>query len=441
MNPVEIIIHKRNGGALPPEVIKEWVNEYTGGRIPDYQMSSFLMAVYFQGMNREELTALTQAMIESGRQINLQGVPGIKVDKHSTGGVGDKVSLILAPLAAAAGVKVPMMSGRGLGHTGGTLDKLEAIPGLTVKLSENELVDALNKEGFAMTGQSEDVVPADRLLYALRDVTGTVSSMPLICSSIISKKKAEGADALVLDVKAGSGAFFASRQDTEKLAEELVRLGDEVGLRTVACLTAMDQPLGKAVGNWLETREALEVLKGGGPEDVMTVTETLGGIMMVLGERSGSVEEGMEIIRRVLRSGEGFARFRSMVLRQGGDVRLIDDPDRMPRAAHVLEVNSEKQGFIQSLDALCIGRLAVSLGAGRIRKEDRVDPLAGIVLDKKTGDQVKTGERLAVLYSPKKVDPSWGNRLRDACHIGPKPVQPSPLILSILDPKGRLALP
>ncbi|HHS12885.1 MAG TPA: thymidine phosphorylase [bacterium] len=441
MNPVDIIIQKRDGLALPPRIIKEWVDEYVGGRIPDYQMSSFLMAVYFQGMNREELRALTLAMIESGRQISLRSVPGVKVDKHSTGGVGDKVSLILAPLAAAAGVKVPMMSGRGLGHTGGTLDKLEAIPGLTTNRSENELVTALKKEGFAMIGQSENVVPADRMLYALRDVTGTVSSIPLICSSIISKKKAEGADALVLDVKVGSGAFFPSREDTEKLAEELVRLGCETGLRTVACMTAMDQPLGKAVGNWLETREALEALKGEGPEDVMAVTETLGGIMMVLGERSGNVEEGMEIIRRKVRSGEGFARFRAMVLRQGGDVRVIDDPDRMPRAVHALEVKSEKQGFVQSLDARRIGRLAVSLGAGRIRKEDKVDPLAGIVLDKKSGDEVNTGERLAVLYSHKQADPSWEDRLREACLIGPKPVQSSPLILSILDSQGRLNLP
>ncbi|NQT23936.1 thymidine phosphorylase [candidate division KSB1 bacterium] len=403
MNAVEIITKKRDGKNLSKDEIRWMIHEYVRGEIPDYQMSALLMAIYFNGLESSETAALTEAMIQSGDRMDLSAVPGIKVDKHSTGGVGDKVSLVLAPLVAAAGVPVPMMSGRGLGHTGGTLDKLEAIPGFRTQLSEKEFRNILAKTGFAMIGQTESIVPADRLLYALRDVTGTVPSIPLICSSIISKKKAEGADALVLDVKVGNGAFLPDRSATVSLAKNLVRLGENVGLKTRALLTSMDQPLGLTVGNWLETREAIEALQGNGPDDLMEVTFQLGGLMCVLGGCAHSPSEGIKILKEKLDSGEGFEQFIRMTELQGGDVKVVESPDKYPHQAKAIEVTSPVSGTIIQMDTQIIGILSVSLGAGRMRKEDVVDPSAGIVLDKKIGDSVQTGERLATLYTNKSI--------------------------------------
>lgn len=405
MNPVEIISKKRDGKALAPDEIRWMVREYVRGNVPDYQMSALLMAVYFQGMSVSETAALTEAMTASGDRMDLSGVSGIKVDKHSTGGVGDKVSLVLAPLAAAAGVVVPMMSGRGLGHTGGTLDKLEAIPGFRTQLTEAEFRRILMKNGFAMIGQTDSVVPADRLLYALRDVTATVPSIPLICSSIISKKKAEGADALIIDVKTGNGAFLPEREKTLSLARNLVRLGNELGMKTKALLTSMDQPLGRAAGNWPETREAIEALQGRGPEDLMEVTLHLGGWMCELGGAAQSHEAGVRRLREKLDSGEGFERFMRMTELQGGDVKVVEHPDRYPHKAKAIEIPAPSTGRIVRMNTTALGMLCVSLGAGRIRKEDPVDPAAGVTLDKKIGDSVRKGERLATLYTSRSGSP------------------------------------
>lgn len=405
MNMVEIITKKRDGKVLSSDEIRRMIDQYVRGDIPDYQMSALLMAIYFNGLESAETAALTGAMIHSGDCIDLSSVPGIKVDKHSTGGVGDKVSLVLAPLVAAAGVPVPMMAGRGLGHTGGTLDKLEAIPGFRTQLTEREFRDILNQAGLAMIGQTESIVPADRLLYALRDVTGTVPSIPLICSSIISKKKAEGADALVLDVKVGNGAFFQDRNATIALARNLVHLGEGVGLKTQALLTSMDQPLGWTVGNWLETREAIEALQGRGPDDLMEVTFQLGGLMCVLGGCAHSLSEGIMNLKNKLDSGEGFERFVRMTELQGGDVKVVRSPEKYPCRANAIEVHSPDSGTLIRMDTHAIGMVSVALGAGRIKKEDAVDPAAGIVLHKKIGDSVCTGERLATLYTNRTGSP------------------------------------
>ena len=402
MNFVELIAKKRDGGILSPQEIQWVVKGTVDGSIPDYQLSALLMAIFLKGMNREEVVALTRAMINSGEQIDLSSIPGIKVDKHSTGGVGDKVSLILAPVVASAGVPVPMMAGRGLGHTGGTLDKLEAIPGFRTNLSQKEFVAQIEKIGCAIIGQSEKIVPADRKFYALRDVTATVPSFPLICSSIISKKKAEGTDGLVLDVKFGKGAFSKTHQEAIELAEELVKLGNDLSIRTVALLTRMDQPLGKAVGNWVETKEAIEALHGHGPADLMEVVNALGGIMLVLGKKAKSIQEGVEIIKKSIDSGKGFERFLSMVKMQGGDLSVVENPEVYPISKYTVSLENSFSGYISSVDALKIGLLAVDLGAGRIRKDQPVDPSAGIILHKKKGDRVEKGELLATIYTNKK---------------------------------------
>jgi pyrimidine-nucleoside phosphorylase len=428
-NPIALIEKKRDGGTLSPAEISDLVGGFVDGRIPDYQMSAFLMAVVIRGMDDAETLALLDAFVKSGDVIDLSSVPGIKVDKHSTGGVGDKVSLVVAPLVAAAGVPVPMMAGRGLGHTGGTLDKLESIPGFSTQLSEAAFRTQIETVGCAIIGQSDRIVPADRKAYALRDVTGTVPSLPLICSSILSKKKAEGTDALVLDVKAGRGAFFEDRARALALAEALVSLGNRAGLRTVAYLTAMDQPLGFAVGNWLEVAESLEVLGGGGPEDVRRLTLSLAAEMLVLGGKASTVLEAARLLEPLLDSGAALEKFRDMVRAQGGDVSAIDRPDRMPAPAHTAAVRSPVDGWVAGVDARGIGLASVALGAGRIRKEDAVDPLAGIRLLKKISDPVKKGDVLAVAQAGRKdavdrVLPS----LSAAFRFGGKPAAPMPLI-------------
>jgi pyrimidine-nucleoside phosphorylase len=395
---IDVIRKKRDGFELAQAEIEGLVNAYTEGSIPDYQVSAWLMAVVLKGMTRPETAALTDAMLHSGDVLDLSSLPRRKVDKHSTGGVGDKTSLVLAPLAAVAGVAVPMISGRGLGHTGGTLDKLEAIPGFNVNLSVAEFRRVLKVCGCAMIGQTAEIAPADRKLYALRDVTGTVESPYLICASIMSKKLAEGIDALVLDVKSGSGAFMKNEKDAAFLAELMVETGERMGKRVVALITDMDQPLGNMIGNALEVVEVVKILRGGGPEDLRELCLELAGWMLHLGGVSKTVAEGKQESAKLISSGKALERFRQMVELQGGDARVIDDVKRLPQAQHTMQVASAKTGYIASMQCEQIGTACVILGGGRERKEDAVDPAVGIVLHKKVGDQLASGEAIATIY-------------------------------------------
>jgi pyrimidine-nucleoside phosphorylase len=395
---IDVIRKKRDGGELSANEIESLVNAYTCGEIPDYQVSAWLMAVVLRGMTRAETAALTDAMLHSGEVLDLSSLPAKKVDKHSTGGVGDKTSLVLAPLAAAAGVTVPMISGRGLGHTGGTLDKLEAIPGFKVNLPVAEFRRVLETCGCAMIGQTAEIAPADRKLYALRDVTGTVESPYLICASIMSKKLAEGIDALVLDVKTGSGAFMKSEKDAVFLAELMVETGERMGKQVVALITDMDQPLGCMIGNALEVVEVVEILRGEGPEDLRQLCIELAGWMLRLGGVSATVTEGKKQSERLISSGKALDRFRQMVELQGGDPRVVDDPKKLPQAHHTKTLSSTKAGYVAALQCEQIGTACVILGGGRERKEDSVDPAVGIVLHKKVGDAVSAGEPLATIH-------------------------------------------
>ena len=395
---IDVIRKKRDGVELSRAEIEGLVNAYTNAEIPDYQVSAWLMAVVLKGMTRPETAALTDAMLRSGEVLDLSSLPAKKVDKHSTGGVGDKTSLVLAPLAAAAGVTVPMISGRGLGHTGGTLDKLEAIPGFNVNLPVVDFRRVLETCGCCMIGQTAEIAPADRKLYALRDVTGTVESPYLICASIMSKKLAEGIDALVLDVKTGSGAFMKSEKDAAFLAELMVETGERMGKQVVALITDMDQPLGNMIGNALEVIECVEVLQGKGPEDLRELCLELAGWMLRLGGVAGTVAEGKQKSAQLISSGKALERFRQMVELQGGNPRVIDDARFLPQAQHTLDVKSLKAGYIASMQCEQIGTACVILGGGRERKEDSVDPAVGIVLHKKVGDRVTAGESLATIY-------------------------------------------
>jgi pyrimidine-nucleoside phosphorylase len=394
-----LIERKRDGGALEPREWRELVARYTAGEVPDYQMSALLMAVMFRGLEAAELAALTEAMLASGDR--LERVPGgpPRVDKHSTGGVGDKTSLLLAPLLAAAGVEVPMMSGRGLGHTGGTLDKLEAIPGFSPMLSLDQVRHQLQGIGAAMFGQTDEIVPADRKLYALRDVTGTVESVPLITASIMSKKLAEGLDGLVLDVKVGSGAFLPEAESARTLARTMVRVGEASGCRTVALLTAMDRPLGRCHGNALEVREAIAGLDGEGPDDVMTLTLTLGVEMLLLAGVTTEADQAASTLRGLLASGAAREAFRRIIAAQGGDPRVIDDPGLLPRAPVILEVHSSAAGAMPPLPPRPIGETIVALGGGRRTAEDRIDPAVGIELLPRPGEQVSAGDVVALVHA------------------------------------------
>jgi pyrimidine-nucleoside phosphorylase len=395
---IDVIRKKRDGVELSQAEIKGLVNAYTQGKIPDYQVSAWLMAVVLKGMTRPETAALTDAMLHSGDVLDLSTLSARKVDKHSTGGVGDKTSLVLAPLVAAAGIAVPMISGRGLGHTGGTLDKLEAIPGFNVNLSVAEFCRVLETCGCAMIGQTAEIAPADRKLYALRDVTGTVESPYLICASIMSKKLAEGIDALVLDVKTGSGAFMKTEKDAAFLAELMVETGKRMGKKVVALITDMDQPLGNKIGNALEVIEVVEVLRGGGPEDLRELCLELAAWMLHLGGVAKTVAAGKQLSAELISSGKALGKFRQMVELQGGDARVIDDTKRLPQARHTLQVLNAKAGYLASMQCEQIGTASVILGGGRERKEDSVDPAVGIVLHKKVGDRVAAGEPLATIY-------------------------------------------
>jgi pyrimidine-nucleoside phosphorylase len=395
---LDVICKKRNGKELSRAEIEFMVNAYTAGDIPDYQVSAWLMAVVLRGMTRAETSALTDAMLRSGEVLDLSELPAKKVDKHSTGGVGDKTSLVLAPLVAAGGLNVPMISGRGLGHTGGTLDKLESIPGFDVNLSVPQFRSVLKACGCAMIGQTSEIAPADRKLYALRDVTGTVESPYLICASIMSKKLAEGIDALVLDVKTGSGAFMKKEEDAAFLAELMVETGERMGKTVLALITSMDQPLGFKVGNSLEVEEALDVLRGGGPEDLKELCLELAAWMLHLGGTVDSVEQGRVIASEILRSGKALEKFRQMVALQGGDARVIDNPDLLPQSKYKLDVASKTGGYITSINCEAVGIACVALGGGRERKEDSVDPAVGIVLHRKLGDLVVPGKPLCTIH-------------------------------------------
>ena len=423
---IDVIRKKRDGVELSRAEIEGLVNAYTKGEIPDYQVSAWLMAVVLKGMTRPETAALTDAMLHSGDVLDLSSLPHRKVDKHSTGGVGDKTSLVLAPLAAAAGVVVPMISGRGLGHTGGTLDKLEAIPGFNVNLSVAEFRRVLEVCGCAMIGQTAEIAPADRKLYALRDVTGTVESPYLICASIMSKKLAEGIDALVLDVKTGSGAFMKSEADATFLADLMVETGERMGKQVVALITDMDQPLGNMIGNALEVVEVVDVLRGGGPE--------LAGWMLHLGGVAETIAEGKQQSAELISSGKAMEKFRRMVELQGGDARVIDDTRRLPQAQHSVQVASAKAGYLAAMQCEQIGTACVILGGGRERKEDSVDPAVGIVLHKKVGDRVAAGEAIATIYYNAEAQAARARQLIGAsCTITDAAPAKRPLIHRVIE--------
>jgi pyrimidine-nucleoside phosphorylase len=439
LNVVRLITRKRDGGTLAADDIEALVAAYTAGDVPDYQMAAFLMAAFLRGLSDDETVALTRAMLHSGTVLDLSDVPGLKVDKHSTGGVGDKVSLVLAPIVAACEVPVPMISGRGLGHTGGTLDKLEAIPGFDVGLSIERYREVLGEVGAVLIGQTGEIAPADKLLYALRDVTGTVESIPLIAASILSKKLAEGIDALVLDVKAGRGAFMKDQTRARQLAETLVRVGRGFGTPTVALLTQMDVPLGRAIGNGPETAEAVRILKGetpaGGPcDDVVEVTLALAGEMLHLGGAAETPEAGRGLAAAALRDGWSYGALQEIVEAQGGDVDALDDPDSL-MGDPVATVTAQESGFVTDIDPLALGYAAVDLGAGRAKKEDDVDPKAGFVLFKKPGEPVEQGERLAQIYTsdPGRADPE---AVRAAFTLGDAPPAPRSLLLDRFDGEG-----
>jgi pyrimidine-nucleoside phosphorylase len=402
VNPVHLIAHKRDGQAVDADDIRALIDAYTDGDVPDYQMSAFLMAIYLNGLNDTEAAALTDAMLHSGRVLDLSDLPGTKVDKHSTGGVGDKVSLILAPIVAACGVPVPMISGRGLGHTGGTLDKLESIPGFRTDLSIEDYRRQLDDIGLVLIGQTAEMAPADRKLYALRDVTATVESIPLIAASIMSKKLAEGIDALVLDVKCGRGAFMKTEADARKLAETLTAIGEKNGTPTTALMTHMDIPLGRAVGNWPEVAESIACLRGEHADtELMEVVIGLAGEMLALGHAAETSEEGREMAQASIDDGSALDTFRTLVKTQNGDPAVVDHPDRRPGSDPVAEVVAPDtlEGTVTGIDALEIGFAAVDLGAGRRTKEDEVDPTAGLVFERTVGDTVEPGDVLARLYA------------------------------------------
>lgn len=396
---VDLIQKKKNGDTLTKEEIDFMITDYVAGKIPDYQMSAMLMAIYFNGMENEELAAFTLAMRDSGDLVDLSPIEGIKVDKHSTGGVGDKTTLIVGPIVAACGVPVAKMSGRGLGFTGGTLDKLESISGFRIDLSAAEFFETVKKTGISVIGQTGNLAPADKLLYALRDVTATVDSIPLIAASVMSKKLAAGSDKIVLDVTTGSGAFMKNTRDAKKLAKHMVAIGNHAGKETVAILTGMEEPLGFAIGNNMEVKEAIEVLKGDGPEDVKEVSVALAGMMLSLGLENVSHSQGKRMAKKALSSGQAFEKFKEMVQAQGGDIRYVEHPEFFERDAFEGEVLAAEDGFLSGMDTEKIGVAAGLLGAGRETKDSVIDMSAGIYLEKKIGDTVKKGEPIAICYA------------------------------------------
>ena len=433
MNAEQIIVRKRDGYELSENELRFVIEGFVNDEIPDYQMAALLMAIYYQDMSFEETFLLTKLMIESGRRVDFSHLDKLPVDKHSTGGVGDKVSIILAPLVAAAGVAVPMMSGRGLGHSGGTLDKLEAIPGFRTRLSLAEFIKQVEKIGIAMIGQTDEIVPADRKIYALRDQTGTVPSIPLVVASILSKKIAEGAKGLVLDVKTGNGAFFSSQEKAQKLAETIIAISEKFDLHTTAIMTAMDQPLGFAVGNWLETREAIDTLKGNGPKDVLDITLALGAEMLHRAKVAQNVELATNKLKELLEAGKAYEKFLQMVQDQDGDISFIENPDNYPPSRYHQNIFSEKDGYVGSINALNIGLLAMEIGAGRKKISDEIDYSAGILLHKKVGDYVTQGEPLARISYSKQIDQDYlSHKTKQAIDIKEEVPPISPLILKYI---------
>jgi len=433
MRMVDLIEKKRDGLELSQAEIEFIIRGYTDGVIPDYQISAWAMAVYFQGMSPREIADLTMAMVKSGDQVDLTEIKGIKVDKHSTGGVGDTTTLVLGPLVAAVGVPVAKMSGRGLGHTGGTIDKLESIPGFHTGLSNGQFLENVNKIKLAVTGQSGNLTPADKMLYGLRDVTATVNSIPLIASSIMSKKIASGADAIVLDVKTGSGAFMKTLEGSEELAQTMVHIGRDVGRKTVAVISDMDQPLGFAVGNALEIKEAIDTLKGKGPKDLTELCLVLGAHMVVLAEKEANVDQAYQRLERIVKSGEAIEKLKEFISAQGGDNSVVDQPEKLPQASASVTVKASSSGYVEAIHAEEIGRIAMMLGAGRKTKEDPIDLAVGVVLGKKVGDEVKVGETLATLYANRKEDlPSLEQRTQKAFRLSGQLVQAPSLIHKVI---------
>jgi pyrimidine-nucleoside phosphorylase len=433
MRTVDLIQRKRDGAELAPEEIEFLVGGYTSGEIPDYQMSAFLMAVFFSGMTDRELSPLTDCMLRSGQTADLSAIPGVKVDKHSTGGVGDKTSLVVAPLAAAAGVVVPMMSGRALGHTGGTLDKLESIPGFRTDLTSEEFQKQLAELGLCFIGQTDQFAPADRKLYALRDVTGTVESVPLIASSIMSKKLAEGVDALVLDVKVGTGAFMKKQVDARKLAQAMVGIGRRMDKKVQALITDMNQPLGYAVGNALEVMEASQTLQNAGPADLTKLCLELAARMIFLGKKSATLEEARLIAEKHLVDGSAYKKFKDVVAAQGGNPQALDNFALLPNATGAREIVSPRSGFVSAIDAEDIGIASNMIGAGRDKKEDSIDPAVGIILEVKAGEKVEAGSILCRLYYTKedRVEEA-ADKVEDAFHISAQRPLDRELILEVV---------
>ncbi len=432
MRMVDIIERKRDGYALSEEEIAFFINGVTDGSIPDYQISAFLMAVLFRGMDEKETAVLTDCMMHSGETIDLSAIEGIKVDKHSTGGVGDKTSLVLGPLVAACGGKLAKMSGRGLGHTGGTLDKMESIPGCHVDLSDQEFIDQVNKIGIAIIGQTAEIDPADKKLYALRDVTATVEPIPLIASSIMSKKLASGSDAILLDVKYGSGAFMKNVTEARKLAGAMCAIGRHLGRDTRAIISSMEEPLGFAVGNILEVKEAVETLKGKGPADLVELVVSAGAIMLVQAEVAKNREEGEALIKKAIEDGSGFAKLKEFIAAQGGDVSYLDDLDKFPVASKIAEIRAAKAGYITRIDCLGIGVTAMTLGAGRAKLGDAIDFTAGIVLNKKVGDKVEEGDILAYAHTNKEDVDEVYREIAGCFVIAKKHRQPPILIREVI---------
>ena len=398
MRMYDLILKKRQGNTLTKEEIQWMIREYTDGKIPDYQMSAMMMAVCFQGLDKEETYELTMAMAQSGEMLDLSGIEGVKVDKHSTGGVGDKTSLALTPIVASLGIPVAKMSGRGLGHTGGTIDKLESIPGFSTQLTDEQFEEQVNSIGVSIMGQTKDLAPADKLLYALRDVTATVDQISLIASSIMSKKLAAGADAILLDVKTGSGAFMKEESEAVKLAQEMVDIGKSAGRKMTAVITNMDEPLGMAVGNILEVKEAIDTLKGNGPKDFTELVETLASHMLILGGIAEKFDEALSMVRGAVRDGKALDKFKQFVSAQGGDTRYIDHPELFEQAHIIEEIRSEQDGFVERINAQEIGLCSLILGGGRETKDSQIDPAVGLVFSKKVADPVKKGDLLATIY-------------------------------------------
>ncbi len=429
MIPYNIIAQKADGGQLAPEDLTAFIKAYTAGEVPDYQMAALLMAIYIRGMEDEELFALTKVMLESGRRFDFSAAEGYVADKHSTGGVGDKISLILAPLMGALGLHIPMISGRGLGHTGGTLDKLESIPGFDVNLPPARFEELVLEDKVALIGQTEDICPADRKLYALRDVTATVRSIPLISASIMSKKLAEGLNGLILDVKTGNGAFMTDREHARKLAQTLIRIGKYYGVDTRALLTDMNQPLGHAVGNWLEVRESLEVLQGKGPEDVKELTLALGTELCRMAEPSLTEAEARERQVKALEDGSALEMFLRICRNQGGDISVLEYPEKYPPAPVVEEFVAPEGGYLAEIDTMRLGFLAIELKAGRKQKSDTVDPRTGFLIFRKIGDEVEKGTPLVKILAPSRAAAELVKQaLPEVFRITPSQPEPPPLI-------------